>query len=60
MACYRAIPSADNILIIVTICFGLYKYFASTYYNDKGWFIFSFGEYITPYLKGVDYSELIE
>ena len=36
MACYSVIPSADNILIKITVCSSFYKKIASTYYNDKG------------------------
>ena len=36
MACYIEIPSVANTLEIITIFYGLYAYFVSTYYNDKG------------------------
>ena len=35
IACYRSIPSAANILKIITICSGLYRKLAPKYYNDK-------------------------
>ena len=35
MPCYKPIHSAGNNLKIITIWSIFYKYFASTYYNDK-------------------------
>ena len=50
--CYRAIPSADNTLKIITTYNRLHTEFESTYYNDKGdTFIYLFGKYIKPYMK---------
>ena len=61
MECNREIPSTDNTLKIITICSGLYKYYGSTYYNDReDAFRCILGEYIKPSLKDIDHPEIIE
>ena len=61
MACYIAIPSTDNTLKIITICYYFCTYFSSAYYNDKGGaIIYIFGEYIKRYIKKIGNPVLIE
>ena len=61
MACYRAIPSADNNLKRVTIYNRLHTEFESTYDNNTGMaFRYIFGKYIKPYVKEIDHPALIK
>ena len=60
MAGCSAIPSAANILKIITIYSGLYTDIASTYYNDKEMFEIIIGEYINQYIKKMYHTMLIQ
>ena len=53
--------SAANTLQSITICYGLYTYFESKYYNDKGYlFGFSFEEFSNPRIKEINHHVLIK